>query len=776
MADISALDIIPSVAPSTTAPDRQLDVQPKAAAGLEQLGAAGTDLSKVFGQIQVDDVSNNVIKQARTLTDQYQTLNGADALSQRASYQQRLDDLFNQGQAQLGSLDQIEQYQQVTRTYQDRYFGGVISSHADQQAKAYQAMTNAATKQNGLDMITGDPNNPDAFASGLNLILSGTAKDLQAAGYSTDPTISTAWRNQAIQTAYSTRALGMAASNPQAALDFVNQNQKLLGPKYYDLSHELTGRAAAFSGQNAGTTAFNEANGGGVGTGGLPPGLNPPAARGVPTGQPSVDQVFSAVWGNESGGAASSPTSVNGARGPLQIEPGTFQQFAQPGQDINRAADNIAVGKSMIQHYYQQYDGDPARVAVAYFSGPGNVAPPGSPTPYINNVADKNGTTVSQYVQNLQNKLGQPPSAQQNAILSIVNNPNLTPEAKEVALRTVKELTTAQQVAQQGTEQQREQQSYQATQKYTTQLAQLQASGAPVPADVVQSIAADPNLSGESKEHLMDIALTASGQKTTDAYGTGYRQAFASIAAPYGTPGKITDPNQILQMGAAGTLSPSGVSSLLTALKASQGGIDEQGLVKAQNAMLAYAHSKLSFDDPGNQFMPPTKDPAGEAIYNSQFVPQMESMYQSWVKKGNNPIDFYTQDKKAIDGLITSLRSPAQMNAARLDALNGMVPGAGGVPTPTPAPPPPEGISQGSWSSVLSSPPSVQGGGTYSAAQWGQVLTWLAADPLQNGPIFDKKFAGTGYTSADLLQQLGKGPKPTGQQEQPVPSSELFSQ
>jgi Transglycosylase SLT domain len=120
---------------------------------------------------------------------------------------------------------------------------------------------------------------------------------------------------------------------------------------------------------------------------------------------PIVDQLDTAIHGQESNGQSTAPTSVNGAVGGYQIMPATFQQYAQPGESITNPADNSTVGKRIISDLTQKYAGDPARVAVAYFSGPGNVAPPDSPTPWRTDAKDGNGTTTSQYVGSVLNRL-----------------------------------------------------------------------------------------------------------------------------------------------------------------------------------------------------------------------------------------------------------------------------------------------------------------------------------------------------------------------------------
>lgn len=138
----------------------------------------------------------------------------------------------------------------------------------------------------------------------------------------------------------------------------------------------------------------------------------------------TLDKLFYAIYGQESSFGANPATSLTGARGPMQIEPGTFAQFAQPGENIDNATDNIRVGRRILAHYLQAYNGDAARAAVAYFSGPGNVAPPDSPTPWIHNSSD-GGTTVAQYVGSIGHRMGDPNIAQ-FARLGGVGGPSLT--------------------------------------------------------------------------------------------------------------------------------------------------------------------------------------------------------------------------------------------------------------------------------------------------------------------------------------------------------------
>lgn len=121
--------------------------------------------------------------------------------------------------------------------------------------------------------------------------------------------------------------------------------------------------------------------------------------------QSDSDPVWRSIYQQESGSGRNTATSSTGAVGPGQIMPATFRQWARPGEEITNPEHNIAVSKRMVESYYQRYGGDPARVAVAYFSGPGNVAPEGSPTPWKRDTSDGH-VRVSQYVAQVTGRLG----------------------------------------------------------------------------------------------------------------------------------------------------------------------------------------------------------------------------------------------------------------------------------------------------------------------------------------------------------------------------------
>ena len=119
------------------------------------------------------------------------------------------------------------------------------------------------------------------------------------------------------------------------------------------------------------------------------------------------DELFHAIFGQESTFGQNAKTSSRDAHGPMQITPGTFAEYAKPGERLDNYDDNLAVGHRIIHDLYTRYGGDPGRVAVGYFSGKGNVAPMAFNTPY--KVDSNDGTTkTSEYVNGILKRLGTP--------------------------------------------------------------------------------------------------------------------------------------------------------------------------------------------------------------------------------------------------------------------------------------------------------------------------------------------------------------------------------
>lgn len=132
-------------------------------------------------------------------------------------------------------------------------------------------------------------------------------------------------------------------------------------------------------------------------------------------GTVAAPNIKAALLGQESGDNDNAPTSVTGAVGPGQMEPGTFAQFGPKGGDIHNAADNRLASSNYIDHLsaLPNVQGDPARIAVGYFSGEGNISAPGSAAPYITDKLSPTGIpgktkSTSSYVKDVMGRLGPP--------------------------------------------------------------------------------------------------------------------------------------------------------------------------------------------------------------------------------------------------------------------------------------------------------------------------------------------------------------------------------
>lgn len=124
-----------------------------------------------------------------------------------------------------------------------------------------------------------------------------------------------------------------------------------------------------------------------------------------------LSHVAQAIFGQESGGNPNSATSIDGARGGMQIMPATFKMYAKPGERIDNPADNLRVGVRIVKDLGAKSGDDPAKIAVGYFSGEGNINK-GDGAAWRQDHRDGNGKQVSGYVSDVLARLGNAPKQQ----------------------------------------------------------------------------------------------------------------------------------------------------------------------------------------------------------------------------------------------------------------------------------------------------------------------------------------------------------------------------
>lgn len=351
------------------------------------------------------------------------------------------------------------------------------------------------------------------------------------------------------------------------------------------------------------------------------------------------------------------------------------------------------------------------------------------------------------------NNQGYYPSVKADAyqqILAQEQAGSLSPEAAQHALQFVNQTLQIQQVAEAEQEKAKQQANDKAANGYVSQM--LTGQGG---TDMVQRIAQDPALKWETRRALGDAALkSAKGDvnQAAQAYGPGFWGAYKAVTAPVGDPSRISDPTALLRRaGPGGDLTLEGVQKLSQVLGQNQRSVDDQAVNTTKVGLMNYAKSQLSFEQdtqiPG---MPPIKDPKGEAIFASQFIPKFEASYDQWIKDGKDPWQFLTKDN--TDKLISGMRPKSQM---AMDQVAATADANGGV-MPTQVPPAPKAANPQAWNAFMLSPPKTVDGKPFPAQVWAGAINLLLSNPTpENIQKWDQsKFGQGGYLAEDILAQL----------------------
>lgn len=425
------------------------------------------------------------------------------------------------------------------------------------------------------------------------------------------------------------------------------------------------------------------------GVAGMVNGNAPAPAQGGGT-LPKATNINDAIINQESGNSNAAPTSVNGAVGPGQITPGTFAQYAKPGESINNPTDNRNVANRVIDDLKSRYPNDPARVAVGYFSGPGNVAPAGSATPYLHDYQDKNGKTVSSYVSDIQNRLGgngaQPsgdPQAQfqSRANYYRTNYANILQNARDQATNNHPDDPVFQQQAVSRVETQisnviHQQDLMNAVDQQTVYKAfNGDFTKGARPTSVQQMVSADPSVQGAWDRMQANNPIAASAVETRiltanakssghdiNTYGPGYFNALRAVNAPAGDPNRISDPSSLWsRVGDDGDLTTAGVEQL-TKLMTSKTTPEGESEAKLQQNAFDVIKSHLSGADLiSGQGSGGQKDPKGEEIF-AHALPMVYQAIQDGKAKGIPSSQLYDPESKDFVGksVMGFQRTPAQ--------------------------------------------------------------------------------------------------------------------
>jgi hypothetical protein len=362
--------------------------------------------------------------------------------------------------------------------------------------------------------------------------------------------------------------------------------------------------------------------------------------------------------------------------GGWQITPATFQQYALPGEKIDNPADNEAVGRRIVDDLNTKYAGDPARVAVGYFSGPGNVAPPGSPTPWIQDKRDGNGTSTSQYVNGVLSRLGRDAGGTKpipvgntglpdydGALAHVLGATADNPAAQSVAIAQLNRLYAGQKKA-----------AADAAERAANPLV-TQMIIDPSKIDPVKDIANNPAFNSVEKAHYSEMLNTrlreaAAGDGHDEkTYGKGFWNLQHAVTADPGDPGRITDPHVLSEIAARGDgqLTVAGYDKLVSTMQSKRTATGEADTA-AEKLFWNYAKQQITgtHTGPYGDLIP---DPKGDLLF-LKFAPAYYAAIDAGKKEGLtlqqmlNPADkaHYIGDK-----LIAAYRRPM---AERMKDMN----------------------------------------------------------------------------------------------------------
>lgn len=399
--------------------------------------------------------------------------------------------------------------------------------------------------------------------------------------------------------------------------------------------------------------------------------------------QQKYADVADAIHMQESGGKYNAKTSVTGAMGGWQIQPDTFARYSKPGERINNPADNEAVGRRIVSDLSQKYNGDPARVAVAYFSGEGNVAPPGNPTPWKQDRSDPTGKSVSSYVNDIMGRMtGQnvPSQVQSKAdyyrvhFSDILEDTRSRAEALHPDDPRFADMSVAR-VEQNINNVIRQQElSY----KADNDIVQKAFTGAYMqggkrPTTIEQMIGGNPDVKSAwermqiqnpiAAEHIANQVLTANskeGDHDVKTYGQGFYDLFRKVHAPAGDPDRITNPDELYKhVGENGDLTVSGVEKLTSEINTRRSPEGEaESEMKKQ--FLANARGQIT----GANLDLHMKDQHGDELY-LKFLANVLPKYDQERKEGKTPEQLLNPESpdyvgKAIKSFV---RNPTQWSA-----------------------------------------------------------------------------------------------------------------
>lgn len=163
-------------------------------------------------------------------------------------------------------------------------------------------------------------------------------------------------------------------------------------------------------------------------------------AYGAGSGSAGTTGIKAAIFGQESGGGKADTSKFNsqGVTGPMQIQQGTFDGMKRNGLipqdwDISNPEQNKAAGDRWIDYLSNKYNGDPSKIAAAYYGGEKAVRADGTIARDMKNLSRPSDPTVGQYVDQVLGRMQKQPSAPLLASNGADAGPLIMPNAERGA-------------------------------------------------------------------------------------------------------------------------------------------------------------------------------------------------------------------------------------------------------------------------------------------------------------------------------------------------------
>ena len=688
-------------------------------------------------------------------------MEGRAAADNRDATLKALEDQRMAGRKNLTSpKDQLLYDEQTRRMY--ALAERDIGAHADAQWKVWAGGVNGSGAKLALDGIAANADNAESVAHNASDLINFRVQEAQIK-FGDEPQIKTAAIVAAKQEALKAQTEAIAVKDPARALAMVEKNKTIAGTIYDELANKFRARADLQTGNSAGAGAIKSTYE-----------VVPPTANVMPV----LDNV-----GQRYGIAGSyllrthqlegDGISSTGAKGPFQFTDKTGAQYGLKnpydfGASAEAAARLAADNKAQLTNSFGRPPTD-AELYLAHQQGAtGAQKLLANPSARAGDLVGDKAISVNggdpnrpaseftgMWSARFNGAAGAMSHARKaSAYQTIASDPNLSDSARAHAFQYVNQTIAAQQIAEESDIRGKAMAKDQAIGEY------LHEARTGDPKAVIAKIWNDSRLTGESPMLLENAITSKLGIEDPIQFGDKYTDTYQRIFADASDPGKITNVDQILQMGMPGAgLTPRGVDRLTKVFGESRnqklGEHDQNGVNTAKVSLLKAIESKYARTQMIPGMGPVSMNLKGQQIYNEKFVPRFEAEYDAYMHSKNNANPYEFLNEKKINEIADQVYPRAQRAA---DSISGS--GEAGINRANaPIPEPPEGIDKTAWQSVNAKPPKMATGLIADHEQYGEAIKLLLSSPTpQAMASFDKWFGTPGAVAKDIIGKL----KPAG--------------